>query len=71
MARGRPRILPLDVNGTIYAIQDENGNAIGTGTRDVCEVLLDMITKSAQSSVSGRINVPLQPRPNVRATIGI
>jgi hypothetical protein len=36
----KPLILPLDVNGKIYALQDENGNTIGTGTREVCEVLL-------------------------------
>jgi hypothetical protein len=61
-----PMILPLDVNGKIYALQDEKGNTIGTGTREVCEVLLYMITKP-----SGRINVPIPQRPNVRAAIAI
>ena len=42
-----PMILPLDTNGRIYAIQDEKGNTIGTGTREVCEVLLYIITKPA------------------------
>lgn len=66
-----PMILPLDQNGEIYAIQDEKGNTIGTGTREVCEVLLYIITKPTSASVSGRINVSLQPRPNVRAAIAI
>ena len=66
-----PSILPLDLNGRIYAIQDEKGNTIGTGTREVCEVLLYIITKPASPSVSGRINVPVMQRPNVRAAIGI
>jgi hypothetical protein len=66
-----PMILPLDVNGRIYAIQDEKGNTIGTGTREVCEVLLYIITKPASPGVSGRINGPVQQRPNVRAAIAI
>jgi hypothetical protein len=62
-------IFPLDVNGQIYALQDEKGNTIGTGTREVCEVLLYMITKPA-SPVSERIT-GAQQRSNVRAAIGI
>jgi hypothetical protein len=64
-------ILPLDINGRIYALQDEKGNTIGTGTREVCEVLLYIITKPASPSVSGRINVAIPQRPNVRAAIAI
>lgn len=64
-----PMIFPLDVKGLIYAIQDEKGNTIGTGTREVCEVLLYMITKPA-SPISERLSVP-QQRSNIRAAIGI
>ena len=63
-------ILPLDPNGQIYAIQDEKGNTIGTGTREVCEVLLYIITKPASQSISGR-NASAAQRPNVRAAIAI
>lgn len=66
-----PMILPLDVHGKIYALQDEKGNTIGTGTREVCEVLLYIITKPASPSVSGRVNVPIPQRPNLRAAIAI
>jgi hypothetical protein len=66
-----PTILPLDSNGQIYALQDEKGNTIGTGTREVCEVLLYIITKPASPSISGKINGPGPQRPNVRAAIGI
>ena len=66
-----PMILPLDSNGRIYAIQDEKGNTIGTGTREVCEVLLYIITKPASQSISGRVNGPASQRPNVRAAIAI
>jgi hypothetical protein len=66
-----PMILPLDMHGRIYALQDEKGNTIGTGTREVCEVLLYIITKPASQSVSGRINAPVPQRPNLRAAIAI
>lgn len=65
-----PTILPLDALGRIYALQDEKGNTIGTGSREVCEVLLYIITKPASPSSSGRVNVPRQ-RSNVRAAICI
>ena len=65
-----PTIFPLDANGRIYALQDEKGNTIGTGTREVCEVLLYIITKPASQSISG-INGPAAQRPNVRAAIAI
>jgi hypothetical protein len=67
---GEPMILPLDVRGQIYALQDGKGNMIGTGTREVCEVLLYIITKPASQSISGRINSGAH-RPNVRAAIPI
>ena len=64
-------ILPLDGNGQIYALQDEKGNMIGTGTREVCEVLLYIITKPTSPSISGNINGPSAQRPNLRAAIAI
>ena len=69
--QAQPIIFPLDASGQIYALQDEKGNTIGTGTREVCEVLLYIITKPASPSISGRINSPVSQRPNVRAAIAI
>jgi hypothetical protein len=66
----QPMILPLDVHGRIFALQDEKGKTIGTGTREVCEVLLYIITK-ASSSRAREVDVPATPRPNVRTVIGI
>ncbi|HET6979454.1 MAG TPA: hypothetical protein VFI24_24185 [Pyrinomonadaceae bacterium] len=66
-----PMILPLDANGKIYALQDEKGNTIGTGTREVCEVLLYIITKAASPSTGGLANVSVRQRSNVRAAISI
>ena len=62
-------IFPLDSEGTIYALQDEKGNTIGTGTREVCEVLMYMITR--QTTVSGQRRARVHQRPNVRAAIAI
>jgi hypothetical protein len=66
-----PMILPLDANGRIYALQDEKGNTIGTGTREVCEVLLYIITKPASPGSAGLANGTLRQRSNVRAAISI
>ena len=35
-----PIILPLNADGQIYALQDEHGRLVGTGTREICEALL-------------------------------
>jgi hypothetical protein len=66
-----PMILPLDANGRIYALQDEKGNMIGTGSREVCEVLLYIITKPNSPSNAGLANSSFRQRSNVRAAISI
>lgn len=38
-----PIILPLNADGQIYALEDEYGRIVGTGTREICEVLLRII----------------------------
>ncbi len=65
----KPIILPLNAEGKLYALQDEKGNTIGTGTRQVCEVLMYMITKRTGDRVS--VERKIQQRPNVRAAIAI
>jgi hypothetical protein len=68
----KPMILPLDAEGMIYSLQDENGNTIGTGTREVCEVLLYIITKpTLRNAVPAKAPLNLTHRPNVRAAIAI
>ena len=67
----KPMILPLDSLGRIYALLDEKGNTIGTGTREVCEVLLSIIKKPPSLSVSGRIRELIPRRPNVRAAVAM
>jgi hypothetical protein len=36
----QPMILPLDGSGRIYVLQDEKGQVVGTGSREVCETLM-------------------------------
>jgi hypothetical protein len=68
----KPMILPLDLEGKIYVLQDEQGNTIGTGTREVCEVLMYIITKApTRSNSSGNARAHMAERPNVRAAIAI
>ena len=38
-----PIILPLNADGQLYALEDEHGRIVGTGTREICEVLLTII----------------------------
>ena len=63
----RPMILPLDSTGRIYVLQDEKGQVVGTGSREVCETMMYLIgaglspaTEQAQGN-----------RSNVRAAITI
>lgn len=43
----KPMIFPLNTDGTLYYIQDEKGNCVGTGTRDVCHTILQIMMRSA------------------------
>ena len=69
-------ILPLNAEGTIYALQDELGKTIGTGTLEVCELLLHVITKQGTGrrpeDLLGRIERErAMPHQNVRSAIAI
>jgi hypothetical protein len=65
-----PIILPFDVFGDIYAIQDEKGNIIGTGARETCAVVLHMMREqtSRTTYTSSRVETS---HTNVRAAIVI
>lgn len=72
----KPDILPLNPEGTIYALQDELGKTIGTGSREVCELLLHVLNKQATErrpeDVLARIEKErTTPHPNVRSAIAI
>lgn len=65
----QPMILPLDGSGRVYVLQDEKGQVVGTGSREVCETLMFLLgaglvpaTDNSQAVVS---------HSNVRAAITI
>ena len=64
----RPMILPLESTGRIYVLEDEKGQVVGTGSREVCETLMYIIGAGLSPAVDQQ-----QPngRPNVRAAITI
>ena len=64
----RPMILPLDSTGRIYVLEDEKGQVVGTGSREVCEALMYII--GANSAPAKEENLTTA-RPNVRAAITI
>lgn len=63
-----PIILPLDSTGRIYVLEDEKGQVIGTGSREVCETLMFMM-RAGLSPASE--SAPAKTRSNVRAAITI
>jgi len=66
----KPTIRPLSIEENIYAICDETGKTIGTGTREVCEVLMFLITNTSTELHHPPIRqVPV--RTNIRAAIAI
>ena len=63
-----PIILPLDWTGRIYVIEDEKGQVVGTGSREVCETLMYIMGAGlSPAAESGQANT----RSNVRAAITI
>jgi hypothetical protein len=64
----RPMILPLESTGRIYVLEDEKGQVVGTGSREVCETLMYII--NAGLSPATDKSQPLT-RNNIRAAITI
>ena len=63
-----PIILPLDWTGKIYVLEDEKGQVIGTGSREVCETLMYMMRAGLSTTAE---NSSTNSRSNVRAAITI
>ena len=61
-------ILPLDSTGRIYVLEDEKGQIVGTGSREVCETMMYLIgaglSPATEQAQTGN-------RSNVRAAITI
>lgn len=64
----RPMILPLDSTGRIYVLEDEKGQVVGTGSREVCETLMFIIRSGLAPAKDDH---QTKTRPNVRAAITI
>jgi hypothetical protein len=64
----RPMILPLESTGRIYVLEDEKGQVVGTGSREVCETLMYLLN-------AGLTPTPEKTQPvahnNVRSAITV
>ena len=67
----RPTVVALDADDKIYALYDEKGVVIGTGTREVCEVVINILNQQAMPQVSKETRPVEFPRTNIRAAITI
>jgi hypothetical protein len=63
-----PMILPLESSGRIYVLEDEKGQVVGTGSREVCETLLYLMGAGLAPVTDQAQNLT---RSNVRAAITI
>jgi hypothetical protein len=61
-------ILPFEATGRIYVLEDEKGQVVGTGSREVCETLLYLIGAGLAPVSDQSQNIG---RGNVRAAITI
>jgi hypothetical protein len=67
-----PSIVALSENANIYMVVDERGRTIGTGTKEVCEVLAALTMKPAiRHSLDSRRSIPPPSRDNIRSAIKI
>ena len=64
----RPMILPLDSTGRIYVLEDEKGQVVGTGSREVCETLMYIIGAGFSPATE---STPVKANANIRAAITI
>jgi hypothetical protein len=65
-----PHIIALDSKANIYAAVDHGGRMIGTGTKEVCEFLIGLISLSFAKATE-RVPAPQIRRTNVRSAINI
>ena len=63
----RPMILPLDSTGRIYVLEDEKGQIVATGSREVCEKMMHLISAGLATATEQ----PAANHANVRAAITI
>ena len=64
-------IIPLDPSGEICTLKDDQGNTLGTGSRDICEGLIHLLDRQAKMVTRRESLERSLPRTNVRAAIVI
>ena len=55
-------IFPMTAEGDLYTLQDTQGNQIAMGSREVCETLLYLVTKSFVMARPPRLLDSAHPR---------
>jgi hypothetical protein len=68
----QPKIVVLDEKANIYGVLDERGNAIGTGSREICEMLLQL-ARTPIAQPGRRVPLPnlITGHDNLRSAIKI
>jgi len=66
-----PTIIPLDVEGNIYALVDARGSMIGTGTQQVCEVLFYIVKRASSDVIRPRPPVLVRRASNIRSAVAL
>ena len=65
-------IQALDAKQTIFVLKDENGNTMGTGTREAMEMLRYIADQNNRSELERNVaSVPnhVRPSPNLRSAL--
>jgi hypothetical protein len=65
------QIIPLDPLENIYAVTDGKGNIAGTGTREVCEVMIYIMRKLRTVNPRPEIDPAIEPRYRPRPPRGL
>lgn len=55
-------IFPMTAEGDLYSLQDTQGNQIAMGSREVCQTLLYLVTKSFLMARPPRVVNSVHPR---------
>lgn len=62
-------IIPLTPDGGLYSLQDESGKQIASGSREVCQTLLYLLSNSALMKNPPRMAKSINPRVRLRDEI--
>jgi hypothetical protein len=60
-------IFPLTPDGDLYSLQDTQGNQIAMGSREVCQTLLYLVTKSFLMAQPPTLANSVHPRQSGKA----